>query len=155
MELNEIKEIIRAVKEYDIDNISLELAGIKLFIKNKDENSLVEIKEDKIFEKPVVKGGKTVEVKEIKDEENIYIIKSPLVGEVALCENYETKTDYKAGDKVKKGDVLCTIEAMKLCNEVSTNEDGTIEEILIKANEIVEYGKSLFKIRKDKGVKNV
>ena len=50
------------------------------------------------------------------------------------------------GQNVKKGDVLCVIEAMKLINEIESEFDGTIEEILVEDGEIVDFGKPLFKI---------
>ena len=53
----------------------------------------------------------------------------------------------KASTKVKKGDILCIIEAMKLMNEIECEFDGEIAEILVKDGEMVEYGKQLFKIK--------
>ena len=52
------------------------------------------------------------------------------------------------GQKVKKGDVLCIVEAMKLMNEIESEFDGEIKEILVQDGEAVEYGKPLFKIKK-------
>ena len=53
------------------------------------------------------------------------------------------------GSKVKKGDILCIIEAMKLMNEIESDVDGTITEVLAKNEDMVEYGQCLFKIKKD------
>jgi acetyl-CoA carboxylase biotin carboxyl carrier protein len=53
------------------------------------------------------------------------------------------------GSKVKKGDVLCIIEAMKLMNEIQSEVDGEVSEILVKNEQMVEYGQPLFKIRTD------
>jgi biotin carboxyl carrier protein len=52
------------------------------------------------------------------------------------------------GKKIKKGDVLCIIEAMKLMNEVTSDIDGEIIETLVENRSIVEYGQPLFKVRK-------
>ena len=51
------------------------------------------------------------------------------------------------GQKVKKGDVLCIVEAMKLMNEIESEWDGEMKEILVKDGEPVEYGKPLFVIK--------
>ena len=51
------------------------------------------------------------------------------------------------GSKVKKGETLCIIEAMKVMNEITSEYDGEIVEVLVKDEEIVEYGKDLFKIK--------
>ena len=53
----------------------------------------------------------------------------------------------KVGDRVKKGDVLCIIEAMKLMNEIESEYDGEIVEVCVKNEEMVEFGKPLFKIK--------
>ena len=55
----------------------------------------------------------------------------------------------KVGDKVKKGQVVCIIEAMKLMNEIESEFDGEVVEICAKNEEMVEYGKPLFKIKKE------
>lgn len=52
----------------------------------------------------------------------------------------------KVGDKVKKGDVLCIIEAMKLLNEITAEQDGEIVDICAHNADVVEYGQTLFKI---------
>ena len=52
----------------------------------------------------------------------------------------------KVGDKVKKGQVLCILEAMKLMNEIESEFEGKVKEILVKDGEAVEYGKPLFVI---------
>ena len=52
------------------------------------------------------------------------------------------------GDKVKKGQVIGIIEAMKLMNEIEAGEDGIVEEILVENEQLVEFGQSLLKIRK-------
>ena len=53
----------------------------------------------------------------------------------------------KIGQKVKKGDILCIIEAMKLMNEIENEFDGEVAEILAKDGEPVEYGTPLFRIK--------
>ena len=52
----------------------------------------------------------------------------------------------KVGDKIKKGDVLCIIEAMKLMNELTAEKDGEIADICAVNEQIVEYGQTLFTI---------
>ena len=53
----------------------------------------------------------------------------------------------EVGTRVKKGDKLCIIEAMKLMNEIESEFDGEIAEVLVKDGEMVDYGKKLFKIK--------
>ena len=74
------------------------------------------------------------------------IITSPMVGTFYMKPSPNSDPYVKVGQKVKKGDVLCIIEAMKLMNEIEAEFDGEIKEILVKDGESVEYGKPLFKL---------
>lgn len=74
-------------------------------------------------------------------------ITSPLVG-VAYLKPSPDKADFKqVGDTVKKGDVLCILEAMKVMNEIVSDVDGTIAAVLIENEAVVEYGQPLFVVK--------
>ena len=73
-------------------------------------------------------------------------IDAPIVG-VFYAASAPGKTPFvSVGQKVKKGDVVCIIEAMKCMNEIQAEEDGEIAEILVNDGDLVEYGQPLFKI---------
>lgn len=73
-------------------------------------------------------------------------IDAPIVG-VFYAASAPGKAPYvSTGKKVRKGDVVCIIEAMKCMNEIQAEEDGEIVEVLVKDGELVEYGQPLFKI---------
>ena len=74
-------------------------------------------------------------------------IKSPLVGVFYASPSPESEPFVQMGSKVKKGDVLCVIEAMKLLNELNSDVEGEIAEICVGNGQIVEYGQTLFKVR--------
>ena len=71
-------------------------------------------------------------------------INSPMVGTFYSSPNPGADSFVKVGDKVSEGDVLCIIEAMKMMNEVKSDYNGVIKEILISDAEPVEYGEALF-----------
>ena len=73
-------------------------------------------------------------------------INSPMVGTFYSSPNPGADPFVKVGDKVSEGDVLCIIEAMKMMNEVKSDYNGIIKEILISDAEPVEYGEALFVI---------
>ena len=75
------------------------------------------------------------------------VVKSPLVGTFYNAPSPDAETFVKVGDTVKKGQVLGIIEAMKLMNEIESEFDGTVEQILVENEEVVEYGQPLFVIR--------
>ena len=75
------------------------------------------------------------------------IVESPLVGTFYAAPAEDAAPFVSVGDSVKKGQTLAIIEAMKLMNEIESEYDGIIEEILVKNGQPVEYGQPIFKIR--------
>ena len=93
---------------------------------------------------PAVESAPAAPVAPVAD--NSKTIDAPIVG-VFYAASAPGKAPYvSAGKKVKKGDVVCIIEAMKCMNEIQAEEDGEIVEVLVKDGELVEYGQPLFKI---------
>ena len=82
-----------------------------------------------------------------KEEKNLYVTKSPIVGTFYNSSSPEKGAFVQVGTKVKKGSVLCIIEAMKLMNEIESEVNGEIVEILVNNEDMVEFGMPLFKIR--------
>lgn len=73
-------------------------------------------------------------------------VDSPIVGVVYLSSAPEKPAFKKVGDKVAVGETLCIVEAMKLMNEITSDLAGTVTEILVENEEVVEYGQPLFRI---------
>ena len=71
-------------------------------------------------------------------------VKSPIVGVFYAAPSPEDAPYVTVGSQVKKGDVLCLVEAMKLMNEITAEQDGVITEICVENAEVVEYGQPLF-----------
>ncbi|MCL2771860.1 MAG: acetyl-CoA carboxylase biotin carboxyl carrier protein [Oscillospiraceae bacterium] len=75
------------------------------------------------------------------------IIKAPLIGTFYASPSPDSEAYVKVGDKVEKGMVLCIIEAMKIMNEIESETNGEIAEILAKTGDVVEYGQPLFRLK--------
>ena len=73
-------------------------------------------------------------------------IKSPMVGVFYAAPSPDRPPFVNVGDTVKKGDVVCIIEAMKIMNEITATESGTITEVLVENGDVVEYDQPLFTI---------
>lgn len=156
----QIQELIKSVDSSSLRVFELEVQGTKLrlsknnegFRENSKEN-LKEVKEElePLENIPVVTNDKTETKEEVKIEdkkdENLKAVKSPLVGTYYSASAPGEKPYVEVGSKVKKGDVLCIVEAMKIMNEITSEYDGEIVEILRRDEDIVEYGMELFKIR--------
>ena len=74
-------------------------------------------------------------------------VKSPMVGTAYLASEPGAKPFIKVGSKVKKGDTVLIIEAMKTMNHIPSTQDGEVEEILVKDGESVEFDQELIKIK--------
>lgn len=81
-------------------------------------------------------------------KEDYISVTSPMVGVFYTSPSENAAPYVSVGDKVKKGDVLCIIEAMKLMNEITAEEDGVIAEVCVNNGQVVDFGHVLFKMSK-------
>ena len=142
MNYKEIKDIISDMSISKLDTLAIEFPdGTKVSMSKSSENK-------KVVATDTVEVISRIEEQVIKEEikEEGTFITSPIVGTFYESSAPDKAPYVKVGDKVKKGDIICIIEAMKLINEIASEEDGEIKEILVKNGDIVDFGKPLFKI---------
>ena len=142
MELEDLKQLIELLKETDITEIQVEKEGTK-----------VKIKREKFFQSLEVATQKGSSVhdavikKEVDDEtQRLITVTSPIVGIFYRSPSPEAPIFVETGLRVKKGQVLCIIEAMKLMNEIESEADGILVKALVENGQPVEYGEPLFLI---------
>ncbi|WP_432408091.1 acetyl-CoA carboxylase biotin carboxyl carrier protein [Wukongibacter sp. M2B1] len=148
MNVNDIKELILTIDRTSIQNVEIEESSFKIKISKSafKDNNTYEIREkSEAIEEPVQE--KVYEGKEV-DSKDIYIVKSPIVGVFYAASSPEAEPFVTVGDQVKKDHALCIIEAMKIMNEIQSEIDGEVVEILVENEDIVEYGQPLMKIRR-------
>ncbi|NMD38479.1 MAG: acetyl-CoA carboxylase, biotin carboxyl carrier protein [Christensenellaceae bacterium] len=140
------------MKETDIRKYAelmkeLGLTGLEIT----EENSKVRLERSvSVSAKEIVHSvpESTESVQTIPENKDYISIKSPMVG-VFYVAPAENATPYVSiGDNVKKGQILCIVEAMKLMNEITAEEDGIISEVCVTNGQIVEYGTELFRIKR-------
>lgn len=83
-----------------------------------------------------------------KENADYISVKSPIVGLFYAAPAENADPYVSLGDRVKKGQTLCIVEAMKLMNEISAEEDGVIAEVCVTNGQMVEYGTELFRIKR-------
>ena len=143
MELDEIKQLIELLKETDITEIQIEREGAKLKIKREKYLSSFEaISSAKRSEAAAPKEAQA----EAAEESKLVTITSPIVGIFHRAPSPESQPFVEVGSTVKKGQVLCIVEAMKLMNEIESDTEGVISKILVENGQPVEYGEPLFLI---------
>jgi acetyl-CoA carboxylase biotin carboxyl carrier protein len=141
MEIDDLKEIIDLLKETDITDLQLEKDGTKIRIKRERMLSPMEIQVQKFG------GLQEKGISETAEEETrLVTITSPIVGTFYRASSPEAAPFVEVGSRVKKGQVLCIVEAMKLMNEIECEIDGTVIKVLVENGQPVEYGEPLFLI---------
>jgi len=140
MNLDEIKQLMELLKDTDITELQIEKDGEKLKIKRERFMSAFEVAQSERKETPS-------EIKEeIEEPHKLATITSPIVGIFHRSPAPEAPPFVEFGSPVKKGQVLCIVEAMKLMNEIESDVDGVIAKILVENGQPVEYGEPLFLI---------
>ena len=146
MEYSEIKKIIEDMGNSNLDNLEIEFPdGLKIKMEKDSQNKEIKIKSQDNQEIKNINEEKCK--KEIIEQEDYRVIKSPMVGTFYASSSPKAEPFVKIGDKVRKGQVGCIVEAMKLMNEIEAEFDGEIIEICKKDEDMVEYGEVLFKVK--------
>jgi len=141
MEHEDLKEMIGLLKDTDITELQVEKEGIKIKIKREKYFGHIEVPQPSGERKGVKEEAITLET-----EGNLLTVASPIVGTFYRAPAPDSAPFIEAGARVKKGQVLCVIEAMKLMNEIESEVDGIVARILVENGHPVEYGEPLFLI---------
>ena len=151
MEYSDISKLIEDMGNSKLTSIDIEFPdGIKIKMEKKEEKTIepVSIVKETVNTKINTKidFNDTDNTSIVNLENTGKIITSPMIGTFYAKPSPDSNPYVEVGSVVKKGDTVCIIEAMKLMNEIETEFEGKIVEILVKDGEMVEYGKPLFKV---------
>ena len=143
MEYEKIKQLMEDMGNSKLTAIDIDFPdGTKISMKKESDHENTYIEKE-------IKKDKQEEIKdEVQSAEQVgNIVKSPMVGTFYIKPSPTSEPYVEIGKTVKKGDILCMIEAMKLMNEIESEFSGEVTEILVKDGDSVEYGTPLFKIK--------
>ena len=140
MQVDEIIKLVEAVSKSNVDSLKY-VTDVEKIVVKKNKAKLVAA-ETVIPSAPAV----SFEAENISegDKSSGHIVTSPLVGTFYSSPSPEADSFVKVGDSVRKGQVIGIIEAMKLMNELESDFDGVVKEILVKDEDVVEFGQPLF-----------
>ncbi|MED9970841.1 MAG: acetyl-CoA carboxylase biotin carboxyl carrier protein [Ruminococcus sp.] len=147
--IEEIKKLITLLEDSSLSVLEVESDDNKVRLEKATQGSpMVSVANNN----PVVAASEAavpeVAVPEASaDAESGRVIKAPIVGVFYVAPSPESDPYVTVGKKVKKGDVVCIIEAMKCMNEIQAEEDGEITAVLANNSDLVEYGQPLFSIK--------
>lgn len=141
MDIDKIKQVLDLISGTDITELKVQKDGEMISIKRGTVSSQALL----VKQEEVSDTGE--EAADREEEQSNYIsVTSPIVGTLYRAPSPDAPYFVKAGSRVKKGQVLCIIEAMKLMNEIESEVDGIIEKTLVENGQPVEYGQTLFLI---------
>ena len=135
---NQIDLLIKKLKDNELGSIKVTNKTDSIEITNTISSSLQNVQQS--TSKSIIQNSQS------EEPLNILSIDSPMVGIVYMTPKPSSPPFVKSGQKVKKGDTICLIEAMKTFNEIKSDKDGVIKSILVKNGEAVEFGQPLFEI---------
>ena len=156
MTLDEIKQLIDFIRERDLSEFELERADFKIRIKSGAVVQAVSppvvlaAPAAPIAAVPVAPASPAVAAAPAAPPEvgeDLAIVTSPNVGTIYPSAEPGAKAFVEVGDAVRKGQVLCIIEAMKLMNEIDSEHEGEVVSIYVQNGQAVQYGERLFAIR--------
>nr|BAL56794.1 acetyl-CoA carboxylase biotin carboxyl carrier protein [uncultured prokaryote] len=163
---DEICQLIRLVAETRVGGIELERDGAKLRIDGVQPAAAPPMVGAPLVSEQAVQAlraavtpplapaaqpspAKEQPEEEAASEDNLHFVTSPIVGTFYRAPNPDADPYVQPGDRVRKGQVLCIVEAMKLMNEIESDVDGVIVKIYPENAQPVEFGERLFAIRVD------
>ena len=142
MNFKEIQNIMNDFKKSDLMYLELETKEFKLKLSKQKENNIV-VENNKI-DKTSKEEDKISIIETTTPKINGHEIKSPLVGTFYAAASPDAKPFVEKGDYIKKGDVLCIIEAMKIMNEIVSEVDGKVVDVLFNNGNAIGFDDVLF-----------
>ena len=156
MDYQQILELVKEVSKAGLTNFEYTEGNIRIAMScPQPEEKIVVPASNLVLQEAAGAGANTVETaapaqqepEQIAEEKGVNVVKSPLVGTFYAAPSEDAQPFVKVGDTVKKGQTLAIVEAMKLMNEIESEFDGVVTEILVENEDNVEYGQPLFRIQ--------
>jgi acetyl-CoA carboxylase biotin carboxyl carrier protein len=155
MNLEDVKQILELVKEHDLAEFELEREGLKIRVRKDARGGLVAEAPRQPGPPPaapvtpaaLAAATAPAPAAEPEDSLELAVVKSPIVGTFFRAAEPGAPPFVEVGTRVKKDQVLCIIEAMKLMNEIESEYDGEVVKVYVENGQPVQYGERLFAIK--------
>jgi len=147
MDLKQLKKVIKIFESSSLSELEIEegKTRFRLTKGRKGKGVIAERRSVSIIEDERIEEKERKRKKE-KERKKLFSVNSPLVGTFYRSPSPEEEPFAEVGDRVEVGDTLCIIEAMKVMNEITSDVEGKIKEIMVKNGHPVEYDQELFLI---------
>ncbi len=144
IDLNQVRELIDLLKESEINELELSQGDLSLRLRNQGEVQIAQT----VAAAPAVAAAPvaTESTASTASAVSANSFTSPMVGTFYQSSSPESDPFVSVGARVKKGQTLCIIEAMKVMNQIEADRDGEIKDIIVSNGQPVEFGEPLFVI---------
>ena len=161
MDLNQLKQILDLVRAHDLAEFEIEHDGLRLKIRKDAAGVPAAVapaahapsvpaappQAASVSAAPTATASGPTAADATEADVELAVVKSPIVGTFYRSPEPDAPPFVEIGSQVKKGQVLCIIEAMKLMNEIDSEYDGEIASVYVEGGQPVQYGERLFAIR--------
>lgn len=150
MKPQEIQQLLSFIADSGLEEVIIETEGLKLKTKRSPENkasnvvSVPSVLAASVAQIQPVAQTKTEDKPALADSSRYIAVKSPMIGTFYRSNSPSNPSFVNVGDEIKKGQVVCIIEAMKLFNEIESEVSGRIVKVLVDNASPVEYDQDLF-----------
>jgi acetyl-CoA carboxylase biotin carboxyl carrier protein len=153
--IDQLKQILDLVREHDLAEFEIENEGLRLKLRKDAAGGLAVSGGAVVVPPPVreatvpqVAGGAPLAPRDVEETDGgLAFVTSPIVGTYYRSPEPGAPPYVEVGSTVKKGDVLCIVEAMKLMNEIDSEYDGEIVSVYVESGAPIQYGERLYAIR--------
>ena len=147
MDISAIEQLIKVIENSGVKEFSYKDEEMEVSISTLDHPPVIAPSSGPAFMPPVTSPAPPVAAEETKADEEEYIT-SPIVATFYSAAAPDVPAYVRVGDRVKAGETVCILEAMKLMNEITAEFDCEIEAILVSNEQHVEYGQPLFRVKR-------
>jgi acetyl-CoA carboxylase biotin carboxyl carrier protein len=147
VDIAQIRDIIKLVKDTGINEIEISQGEMSVRIRRDAPAVLgVQAPVEMVAAAQAAPSQPVAQQPAAAPKADGHVITSPMVGTFYMQPSPDAKPYVKTGDKVKKGQTICIIEAMKTMNQIEADKDGVVQEIMVDNAQPVEFGEPLFRI---------
>ncbi|MCJ7580165.1 MAG: acetyl-CoA carboxylase biotin carboxyl carrier protein [Candidatus Aminicenantes bacterium] len=147
IDYKEIKKLIDFMEEKNLSQFELEVEGFKIKFGKNQQPVLPTGSVQQVVSSPESDGSSAQASDQTEEKDKRYFIFSPMVGTFFRSPDPSSPPFADIGERIKKNQTLCIIEAMKLMNEIESDIEGIIDEIFVEDGNPIEYGQRLFAIK--------
>ncbi len=147
MNMDVLKNIVKIAKDEGVAELEVEAKDFKVSVSFLSSSAPIVHHQVAPVAVQAAPSAVSTAVKAVNTDAGLHLIKSPFVGTFYGAPSPGKPPYVKVGDKVKVGQTLCILEAMKIMNEIDADVNGEVVEVCVDTESLVEFGQTLIKIR--------